>query len=69
MEFFTVAALTDAEYYSAESASELSNIYNNLPLHLVIKTETTEITFVFVIIGALLTTMAITLALLWNPLS
>jgi Ca-activated chloride channel family protein len=64
-----VAALTDAEYYSAESASELSNVYNNLPLNLVMKTETTEITFVFAAIGALLATLAITLALLWNPLS
>jgi hypothetical protein len=39
MEFFTVAALTDAEYYSAESASELSNVYNNLPMNLIMKTQ------------------------------
>jgi hypothetical protein len=33
------------------------------------ETETTEITFIFAAIGALLATLAITLAMLWNPLS
>lgn len=64
-----VAAMTDAEYYSAESATELIEVFRNLPTHLITKSETTEISVAFVALGALLAALAIGLSFLWNPLT
>ena len=63
-----VAAMTDAEYYSAESADELLSAFQNLPTNLIIKTETTEVSFAFAALGALLAGLAIVLSMLWHPL-
>jgi Ca-activated chloride channel family protein len=63
-----VAAMTGGEYYSATSASELQNVFENLPTHLSFKQETTEISVGFVAIGALLAALAMVLALIWHPL-
>jgi Ca-activated chloride channel family protein len=63
-----VAAMTDAEYYSAESSTELNNAFQNLPTNLIVHSEVTEITFIFAIAGAFLALVAIALAMLWNPL-
>lgn len=63
-----VAALTEGEYYSAESAGELVHVFQNLPTYLITKTETTEISFAFVAMGALLAALAIVLSLIWHPL-
>lgn len=63
-----VAAMTDAEYYSAESADELVKAFDNLPTYLIAKSEVTEVSFAFAGVGALLAAAAIVLSLLWNPL-
>jgi Ca-activated chloride channel family protein len=64
-----VAAMTNAEYYSAESATELIEVFRSLPTHLITKSETTEISVAFVALGALLAALAIGLSFLWNPLT
>ena len=64
-----VADITGAEYYSAESAGELQQVFEKLPTYLITKHETTELSVVFAALGALLALLAIGLSLLWNPLS
>ena len=54
-----LAAMTDAEYYSAESATELIEVFRSLPTHLITKSETTEISVAFVALGALLAALAL----------
>jgi Ca-activated chloride channel family protein len=63
-----VAEMTGGTYYSAESASELQEVFENLPTHLITKLETTEISAAFTAIGALLAAFAVALSLIWNPL-
>ncbi len=63
-----VSSLTGAEYYSAESTDELIAAFQNLPTNLIVKHATTEISFAFVALGALLAVIAIGLSLLWNAL-
>ena len=60
--------MTGGTYYSAESAGELQDVFQNLPTYLITKHETTEISVVFTAIGALLAALAIVLSLLWHPL-
>ena len=64
-----VAAMTDAEYYSAESASQLVEVFEKLPTNLIMRHETTEISFAFAALGALLAALAVALSLVWHPLS
>jgi Ca-activated chloride channel family protein len=63
-----IADVTGGTYYSAESAGELQNVFQNLPTYLITKHETTEISVAFAAIGALLAALAIVLSLLWHPL-
>ncbi len=63
-----IAAMTDGEYYSAESASELGEVFNKLPTYLITKHEVTEISVGFAALGALLAALAVGLSLRWNPL-
>jgi Ca-activated chloride channel homolog len=63
-----VADLTGGTYYPAESAGELNNVFQNLPMYLITKHETSEISVGFTAIGALLAALAIALSLLWHPL-
>jgi Ca-activated chloride channel family protein len=63
-----VADMTDATYYAPESADELQAVFESLPTSLIMRHETTEISFAFVALGALLAVLALSLALLWNPL-
>jgi Ca-activated chloride channel family protein len=63
-----VAEMTGGEYYAAESAGELEDVFQSLPTHLVTKEETTEISVVFAALGALLVILAVILSQLWNPL-
>lgn len=62
-----VADATDGKYYTAESAEELQGVFESLPTSLIMRTEMTEVTFVFATIGALFAIIAIALALWWNP--
>lgn len=63
-----IAELTDGEYYSATSASELDEVFQGLPTYLITKQETMEISVWFAAIGAVLAAAAFLLAMLWNPL-
>lgn len=62
-----VADMTGGSYYSASSADELQNVFQNLPTYLITKHEVAEISFIFVAIGALLAALAIMLSLWWHP--
>jgi Ca-activated chloride channel family protein len=63
-----VAESTGGAYYSAESASELQEVFQNLPTYLITKHEIMEISVAFTAIGALLAAIAVTLSLRWHPL-
>jgi len=63
-----VSDMTGGAYYSAESAGELQEVFQNLPTSLIMRHETTEISFIFAAIGALLAAIAVGLALSWHPL-
>jgi Ca-activated chloride channel family protein len=63
-----IAAMTDGKYYSASSAGELLNVFQNLPTYLITKHEVMEISVVFAAIGALLVALALLLSLRWHPL-
>jgi Ca-activated chloride channel family protein len=63
-----VAEMTGGTYYSAESAGELQDVFQNLPTYLITRHEIMEISVAFAAIGALLAAIAVGLALLWHPL-
>lgn len=63
-----VSALTDAEYYAAESADELLEVFADVPSHLVTSRVKTEISAIFTGIGALLALATVALSLKWNTL-
>ncbi len=63
-----VAKLTAGEYYSAESAGELTEVFRNLPTSLITRAETTELSVIFAGVGALLAAFAVALSLLRHPL-
>ena len=62
-----VADMTGGTYYSAESADELKQVFKSLPTYLITKHETTEISFAFAAVGALLAALAVALSLAWHP--
>ncbi len=64
-----VADMTGGSYHLAASANELQDVFQNLPTQLMTVTETTEVSVMFVVIGALLVTLAIALSLIWHPIS
>ena len=63
-----VSAMTGGKYYSAESADQLNSVFRGLPTYLITKHETTEITFAFAALGALMAALAIGLSVMWHPL-
>ena len=63
-----IADMTGGEYYAATSASELDEVFKSLPTYLITKRESTEISFAFSALGALLAGVAILLSMLWHPL-
>ena len=63
-----IADMTGGTYYPAESAGELQKVFQQLPIYLIAKHETTEISVIFTALGALLAILAIALSLLWHPL-
>jgi Ca-activated chloride channel family protein len=64
-----IAEMTGAAYYPASSARELESVFQHLPTYLIAKHETSEVSVLFSMIGALLTLIAIALSLAWRPLS
>ena len=63
-----VSDMTGGKYYSAESADQLNSVFRGLPTYLITKHQTTEITFAFAALGALMAALAIGLSVLWHPL-
>jgi Ca-activated chloride channel homolog len=63
-----VAAATGGEYYIATSASELQEVFQNLPTYVIATRETTEISAFFVAIAMFIIILAMILAVRWYPL-
>jgi Ca-activated chloride channel family protein len=63
-----IAEMTGGEYYIATSASELFEVFQNLPTYVVATRETTEISVIFTALAVLLAILAFVLALRWHPL-
>jgi Ca-activated chloride channel family protein len=63
-----IAEMTGGEYYSAESAGELTSVFENLPTYLITRHEIMELSVAFTALGALLAALAIGLSLRWHPL-
>jgi Ca-activated chloride channel family protein len=63
-----IAQMTGGEYYSAESAGELTSVFENLPTYLITRHETMELSVAFTALGALLAALAVVLSLRWHPL-
>jgi len=61
----TIADLTAAEYFHAESSTALTEVYNALSTRLITEKKLTEIAFVFAGIGALLAMLSAALSMLW----
>ena len=63
-----IAELTGGEYYVATSASELQEVFRNLPTYLIATRETTEISVFFTAIAVLIAILALILSVRWHPL-
>lgn len=63
-----VAAITDAKYYSAESAGQLQQVFRDLPTYLITKHQMTELTAICAAAGAFLAMVAMGLSLAWHPI-
>lgn len=63
-----VADMTQAEYYSAESAEDLLDVFESLPGNLVAAKVNTEISALFAALGAVLALAAFGLSQRWSPL-
>ncbi len=63
-----IADMTGATYHPASTADQLNSVFANLPTNLILKHQVTEVSFVFVGLGALLSGVALLLAKLWRPL-
>jgi hypothetical protein len=59
--------MTGGEYYSAESAGELHDVFEKLPTHLITRDVNTEISVAFTAVGLLIAGLAILLSMLWHP--
>jgi Ca-activated chloride channel homolog len=63
-----IADLTGGNFYEASSAQQLQSVFENLPMYLVVKHETIEITAGFTAFGAILLLGALALAMRWQPM-
>ncbi len=63
-----VAEATGAEYFPAESAEQLNDVFAQLPIDLIIAHEVVELSVAFVAIAVLLLALAILLGQRWRPL-
>ena len=63
-----IADQTGGSYYAAMSASELEDVFQNLPTYVVTTRQTIEISAFFTAIAAFLGIIAMLLSLWWHPL-
>ena len=61
-----IAETTGGEYYRAENAEQLVEVFNNLPTQIVLQKEDLELSVLFTALGAVFALGAVTLSLLWN---
>lgn len=61
-----VAKMTGGEYFRAEDAAQLGDVFSGLPQHVETQEVQDEITVWFVLVAALLATAAIGLSMAWN---
>jgi Ca-activated chloride channel family protein len=61
----TVADMTGGEYYRAENADQLLDVFLNLPTQIVLQKETMEISVLFTALGGLFAAVAVGLSLIW----
>ncbi len=64
-----IADMTGGKYYVATSASELQEVFQDLPTYVIATRQTTEISVFFTAFAVLMAVLAMTLAFLWHPLS
>ena len=63
-----IADMTGGTYHPAETADQLQSVFQNLPMNLIVKHEATEVSFIFVGFGGLLSALALLLGKAWRPL-
>ena len=63
-----IAQITDAEYYSAESADELLEVFSTIPVEIEQKKVRMEVSAALTAVSALLALAAVALGLRWSPL-
>jgi Ca-activated chloride channel family protein len=63
-----VADMTGGKYYSATSAGELQQVFQDLPTYVIATRETIEISVFFTAFAALMAVIAMLLAMRWHPL-
>jgi Ca-activated chloride channel homolog len=63
-----IATMTGATYHPASSSAELNTVFQGLPVNLIVKHEATEVSFVFVGLGALIAGLGTLLGKAWRPL-
>ena len=61
-----IADLTGGTYFRAESATQLLEVFQNLPRQIILQKETLEISALFSTLGGIFVTAAVGLSLLWN---
>jgi len=64
-----IADLTGGAYYAATSASELQDVFQNLPTYVITTRETIEISVFFAALGALIMIIAMIISFLRHPLT
>ena len=62
-----VSSMTKAQYYPAESAEQLQEVFENLPTHPVFRHEYIEISSLFTGLAAVFVILALVLSWLWKP--
>jgi Ca-activated chloride channel family protein len=63
-----IASITGAKYFPAESADQLQKVFESLPVNLIVKHETAEVSVAFVGLGVVLAALAMLLGRIWRPL-
>jgi Ca-activated chloride channel family protein len=63
-----VAEATGGEYYPAESAEQLTEVFAQLPTELIVRHEVVEISVAFTAVAVVLVALAIMLGQAWRPL-
>ena len=57
--------MTGGDYYRAENADQLLDVFLNLPTQIVLQKETMEISVLFSALGGLFAAVAVGLSLIW----